>query len=61
MILAAIELCVIPFIVVFVVMQVLLPLLYDAPVCPWFRSRAHSLRDTFSTQHNGGRHHDDNP
>ena len=61
MILAVLELCAVAFIVTFCITQVLLPLLYRAPVCPWFRTRSRNDHDSFTTRHNGGRYHDDNP
>ena len=60
MILAVLELCAVAFIVAVFVTHILLPLLYRAPVCPWFRNRSRPPRDSFSTRHNGGRY-DDNP
>lgn len=37
MIFAVLELCAIAFLVTFFVTQILLPLIYRTPVCPWFK------------------------
>lgn len=42
MIFAVLELCVVVFVVAFFVTQILLPLVYRTPVCPWFKNRPKS-------------------
>lgn len=61
MILAVLELCAVAFILVVFCTQILLPLLYRAPVCPWFRTRSRQPRDAFTSRSNGGSSYDNGP